>query len=223
VRRGNEGTGEQKKRNVAVHSHLIAYAGLIALLTITPGATTMLIARSVIARGQNAGFAVILGGSVGVYVHAMLSAVGLSLILVRSAQLFEVVKLLGALYLMFLGAQSIRRGLRAPQSLDGSTGRSPGAHSFTEGLVTILLSPETSLFYLTMLPQFFNPGESVLIESLYLATIHALVRIAWYSVLTVFLGRMMVMLRQPRVRQSLELVSGTALVGLGVKIATVRR
>ncbi len=212
-----------KDKSIIMHNHLLAFAGLIAILTITPGATTMLIARSVIARGQNAGFAIILGGSVGVYVHATLSAVGLSLILVRSAQLFEVVKLLGALYLILLGAQSIRRGLGTPRPLDVPDVESPGGRSFTEGLVTILLSPETSLFYLTMLPQFINPGESVLIKAFTLATIHALVRISWYSVLTVFLSRMMEMLRQPRVRQWLELMSGTALVGLGVKVATVRR
>ncbi len=207
-----------------MHSHLLAFAVLIALLTITPGATTMLIARSVIAHGQNAGFGVILGGSVGVYVHATLSAVGLSLILVQSAHLFQIVKLLGALYLIFLGAQSIRRGVRAPRPLEGEVGAgSPGGRSFSEGLITILLSPETSLFYLTMLPQFINPGEPVLIKSFTLATIHVLVRLAWYSLLTVFLGRMMVMLRQPRVRQWLELVSGTALIGLGIKVATVRR
>jgi threonine/homoserine/homoserine lactone efflux protein len=221
--------------------YLFAFVGIVAALTVTPGATTMLIARSVIARGQRAGFRIILGGSAGVYVHATLSALGLSLILVQSAQLFQAIKLFGAAYLIYLGVQSVRRGWRDRSSTDHRAGaihelplqpgcctpshdkHGAGGNSFNEGLITILLSPETSLFYLTILPPFIDPGDSVLVHSLSLATIHVLVRVAWYSLLTLFVGRMVTALRRPRVRQRLELASGIALIGLGIKVATARR
>ncbi len=211
------------------NSHLLAFVGIVAALSITPGATTMLITRSVIARGQHAGFRVILGGTVGVYVHATLSALGLSLILVQSEQAFQAVKLLGAAYLCYLGAQSIRRGWRAPSSAVSvepvplAGGRWAGEGSFTEGLVTLLLSPEASLFYLTILPQFIDPGEPVLVKSFYLATIHVGVRGLWYALFTLFLGRIVRILQQPRVRQGLEILSGVALIGLALRVITAAR
>ncbi len=199
-------------------------------LTVTPGASTMLITRSVIAHGRKAGFFVVLGGCLGVFVHATLSGLGLSLILVQSAKLFEIIKWLGAVYLVFLGGQSIWRGLRQkPNDLPSLNHLAPAIknktewRSFSEGLVTIILSPETSVFYLAILPQFINLGESVLLKSLMLASIHAIIRLLWYSILTVFLAKMTALLKRPRVKRWLELTSGAALVFLGLKIVTERR
>ncbi len=190
----------------------------------------MLITRSVIAHGRKAGFFVVLGGCLGVFVHATLSGLGLSLILVQSAKLFEIIKWLGAVYLVFLGGQSIWRGLRQkPNDLPSLNHLAPAIknktewRSFSEGLVTIILSPETSVFYLAILPQFINLGESVLLKSLMLASIHAIIRLLWYSILTVFLAKMTALLKRPRVKRWLELTSGAALVFLGLKIVTERR
>src|SRR5262249_58557901 len=85
-----------------IDQQVIAFAGIAALLTITPGQDTVLVIRNVIAHGQRAGVLTIVGICCGLFVHATLSAVGLSLILVRSATAFEVVKLLGAAYLIWL-------------------------------------------------------------------------------------------------------------------------
>ncbi|NJM88513.1 MAG: LysE family translocator [Hydrococcus sp. RU_2_2] len=211
-----------------IDTQLIAFIGVVVSLTIIPGATTMLITRSVIARGQSAGFFIIFGSSLGVYVHAILSVLGLSLILVRSAQLFEVVKLLGAFYLVWLGLRSIWCGLRSNNSTSSIepvfiTENITDWKSFSEGLTTMILSPETSVFYLAMLPQFISYDESALTKSFLLASIHILIRISWYSLLTAFFGRITSLLRQPRIKQWIELSSGAALVFLGFKVATAKR
>jgi threonine/homoserine/homoserine lactone efflux protein len=206
------------------------FIGIVVALSITPGATTMLITRNVIAHGYKAGFIVVFGGCIGVFFHATLSALGLSLILVQSARLFETIKLLGALYLIFLGGQSIRRGLRQKPNGPSSLNRralalenKTGWKVFLEGFVTIILSPETSVFYLAILPQFISFGESILLKSFMLASIHAIVRLVWYSTLTVFLARITAMLKRPRMQQWLEITSGATLVFLGLKIAAARR
>ncbi len=206
------------------------FIGIVVALTITPGATTMLITRNVVAHGYKAGFIVVLGGCIGVFFHATLSALGLSLILVQSAKLFEAIKLLGALYLIFLGGQSIWRALRQkPNRLSSLNHRvlmlenKTEWKSFLEGFVTIILSPETSVFYLAILPQFISFGESVLLKSFMLASIHAIVRLVWYSTLTVFLARITAMLKRPRVQQWLEITSGAVLVFLGFRIVTAQR
>ena len=90
-----------------IDQQIIAFAGIAALLTITPGQDTMLVIRNLMAHGQRAGLLTTLGICCGLFVHATLSAVGLSLILVRSATAFEVVKILGAAYLIWLGIQSL--------------------------------------------------------------------------------------------------------------------
>jgi threonine/homoserine/homoserine lactone efflux protein len=78
-----------------IDSQVIAFAGVVAaLLTIMPGADTMLVVRTVMARGQRAGLFATVGICCGLFIHATLSALGLSLILVRSAVAFDVVKIL---------------------------------------------------------------------------------------------------------------------------------
>jgi threonine/homoserine/homoserine lactone efflux protein len=84
-----------------IDHQIIAFAGIAALLTITPGQDTVLVIRNVMAQGQRAGLLTTFGICCGLFVHATLSAAGLSLILLKSATAFEVVKLLGAAYLIW--------------------------------------------------------------------------------------------------------------------------
>src|SRR5829696_2522565 len=142
-----------------IDSQVIAFAGIAALLTVTPGADTMLVIRSVMARGQRAGLMTTLGICCGLLVHGVLSGLGVSLILLRSAMLFEAVKLVGAGYLIHLGAKSLwglRRGLDAVEPPAGQTQavhRRPW-QSFVEGMLNNVLNPKVAVFYLAFLPQF---------------------------------------------------------------------
>ena len=92
---------------------LWAFLLVATLLAVTPGADTLLVARNVLGRGRTAGLATIAGIAAGCFVHAALSAVGVSLILVRSAEAFHALKWGGAAYLIILGIQSIRGWWRA--------------------------------------------------------------------------------------------------------------
>src|SRR5690349_9970309 len=94
-------------------TQLFTFLGIITVLTITPGADTMLVIRNVVARGQRAGYLTALGICSGLFIHATLSALGLSVILVRSATIFEIVKLAGACYLIILGAWSLWQMIRS--------------------------------------------------------------------------------------------------------------
>src|SRR5262245_17039123 len=95
-----------------IDHQVLAFAGIAAILTVTPGADTMLVMRNVLARGRRAGLQTTFGISGGLFIHATLSGLGLSWIVMRSAILFETVKLLGACYLIFLGSQSLRNVIR---------------------------------------------------------------------------------------------------------------
>src|SRR5579885_888200 len=160
-------------------TQLITFLGVITVLTITPGADTMLVIRNVVARGQRSGYMTALGSCSGVFIHATLSALGLSVILLKSAMIFEIVKLAGACYLILLGGWSLWQVIRSgkhPEKAtlfdEQATQTVSGWRSLREGLLTNVLNPKVAIFYLAFLPQFINRGDPVLLKSLLLAGMH---------------------------------------------------
>ena len=207
-------------------SSLLAFFIAVTGLTLIPGATTMLVIRRAMLGGARASLLTIAGGSLGVFVHAIVAALGLSIIFQHSEPLRVIVRWAGAAYLIGLGAKSLwRAGQTSPPAPllvgEGSSVRNSSA--FAEGFVTILLSPETALFYLSALSQFILPNEWVLGQALILASIHALVRIGWYALVAAFVGRMVKLLVQPLVQRSLEGATGALLILFALRTATSRR
>jgi RhtB (resistance to homoserine/threonine) family protein len=211
---------------------ILAFIGVAFILTITPGADTMLVLRSVLTRGQQAGLVAMLGICSGLFIHATFSALGLSLLIVQSATAFEVIKLLGAAYLIFLGSQSLWQALgkRSDTSLEPSQPATMTTlpernkkQSFIEGLVSNILNPKVSVFYLAFLPQFINPGDPVLAKSLLLAVIHFGMGIIWLTLVATLAGRAHALLVQPQVQRKIEAFAGAVLILFGVRLALERR
>src|SRR4051794_37986960 len=133
---------------------VLAFAGVALIITLTPGADTMLIIRNVVAYGRKDGFLTLLGIVSGLFVHATLSALGLSVILMRSAEAFDAVRFIGSCYLIFLGSQSIWKLFR-----DRATQRSQDTTSpqqlpqrvwwrcYVQGLLSNVLNPKVAIFY----------------------------------------------------------------------------
>src|SRR6266478_7834461 len=193
-----------------IDNQVLAFTGIAAILTLTPGADTMLVMRSVFARGRRAGLLTSLGICSGLFFHATLSALGLSLILVRSATAFEIVKLVGAVYLIYLGGQSLwqafRQGARKLSTGEGTVNKQKKEwwQSFLEGLLTNVFNPKVAIFYLAFLPQFISPSDPVLAKSLLLAGIHFMLGLAWLSLVATFLARVRAFLIRPRVQRTIE-------------------
>jgi len=213
-----------------IDPQILAFTGLAALLTLSPGADTMLVIRSVISRGPTAGLLTTAGICSGLFVHASLSAAGLSLILLKSAMAFEVLKTAGACYLLYLGFQSIRqlfqkgRPATGPSGIDtAGNGRKSARRAFMEGMLNNILNPKPAVFYLALLPQFIGPDDPVFLKSLMLAGIHFVMGIVWLSAISLFLGKMRTFLANPRVHRWLEASSGVILIGLGIRLAMEKR
>jgi len=211
----------------------VAFVGIAALLTITPGADMALVAKNVFTRGRSASFATILGICSGLVVHATASALGLSVILARSARAFAAVKWAGALYLLYLGLAALWRAAKGGDSAPAATAggnreveaESPGARwaGYGEGLLTNLLNPKVVLFYLTFLPQFIAPGDPVLRTSLLLASVHILMGLIWLSIYGAALRKLNAAMSRSGFRRALEAATGGLLVALGIRLAFVRR
>jgi threonine/homoserine/homoserine lactone efflux protein len=171
-----------------------------------------------------------LGICSGLFVHATLSALGLSLILVQSATAFEVVKLLGAAYLIFLGGQSIRYALRQRANASAELPQmkiSPGPKSYRqslfEGLLSNVLNPKVSVFYLAFLPQFIQPYDPVLVKSLLLAGIHFVMGIIWLTLVTMLASQVRGLLVRPQVQRKIEAFAGAVLILFGARLALEHR
>jgi threonine/homoserine/homoserine lactone efflux protein len=217
---------------------LLAFIPVALLLALIPGADTALVTRNALALGTRGARWTIIGICTGCLLHATASALGLSAILATSARAYEMVKYVGAAYLVWIGVQGIWQA-RGDGRSDPSTSlavtaaapqpRSPAAplprtgHPFTQGFLTNILNPKVALFYLTFLPQFIPAGAPVLRTSLLLAMIHNLLGFAWLSLYARFVDRLRVALTRPVVKGWIERVTGAALVLLGARLAWSRR
>jgi threonine/homoserine/homoserine lactone efflux protein len=164
-------------------------------------------------------------------VHATLSALGLSVILVRSAFAYEMVKALGACYLIGLGVWTILQARRRPNrpGMDrempkaAASAKKGWRPAFIEGLLNNVLNPKPAIFYLAFLPQFIQPTDPVLLKSLLLAGIHFVIGILWLALLVMLIGKIGMWLTRAGVRQKLEMATGAILIGFGVGLVFERR
>ena len=200
---------------------LLAFIPVALLLTLIPGADTALVTRNALALGPRGARWTIVGIMTGCLLHATASALGLSAILATSARAYEMVKLAGAGYLVWIGVQSIRHARNAEGAAPNVAPR--GGHPFMQGFLTNILNPKVALFYLTFLPQFIPAGAPVLRTSLLLAMIHNALGFAWLSLYARFVDRLRGALTRPVVKGWLERVTGGALVALGARLAWDRR
>jgi RhtB (resistance to homoserine/threonine) family protein len=208
---------------------LLAYLVVVAGLTLSPGADTLLVIRNTLRAGRGAGWATTAGISTGLLAHALLSAAGLSWLVARFPALLPVIQWAGAAYLVWLGVQA----WRAPVSGDAEPeGAGPGGadtqaegatsasrrRAFAEGLLTNLLNPKIVVFYGALLPQFIAPGSPVLATSLLLAGIHVALGCVWLGALAVLVERGRSGLSRPAVQRWFNRVCGCVLVGLGLRM-----
>lgn len=139
-----------------IHNY-IAFLLTGIILNLTPGTDTIYILTRSIAHGRKAGIASALGISTGCLVHISFAAFGLSVILARSAIAFNMVRIAGGAYLIYLGIRALsKRSFSFALSADQNKPRS--VHSiYGQGILTNVLNPKVALFFLSFLPQFVNP------------------------------------------------------------------
>jgi threonine/homoserine/homoserine lactone efflux protein len=128
------------------------------MLNLTPGIDTIYILTKSISGGRRHGIASALGISTGCLVHTVLAALGLSLILLSSAELFFAVKVAGAAYLVFMGVRAILNKKALTPAKEGET-PTKLRKVYVQGIITNVLNPKVALFFLAFLPQFVDPNS----------------------------------------------------------------
>jgi len=192
---------------------------------VTPGPDTALTIRNSLLGGRRAGVATALGVSSGQATWTLATAAGIAALLAASEPAFVAVKLLGAAYLIWLGARSLVAAIggrlqdRSETAARGSLGRRV---AFRQGLFSNLGNPKMAAFFPSLLPQ-FAPHEHAFFVLLGLGFIFSLITLVWLTVYAFAVARAGALLGRPAIRRAIEAVTGAVLVALGVRLATERR
>lgn len=193
---------------------LFAFSLAAAVLTLTPGADTMLVLRTAIVGGTRQGVLAGLGVCTGLFVWGAAAGVGLTAVVLASRVAYDALRVAGAGYLLYLAFCALR-GERGPVHDEPAAARRP----YRRGLLTNVLNPKVGVFYVTFLPQFIPRQASVLACSLLFAAVHALEGVSWLSVVSVLSGRLGRVMRRRRVRRWLDRLSAAVFVGLAARLA----
>ncbi|HXD67653.1 MAG TPA: LysE family translocator [Solirubrobacteraceae bacterium] len=207
--------------------HLLVFIGVAAIVIVIPGPDTAVVTKNVLIHGRRAGFGTSLGVGAGISVWTIAAAVGVASLVRASEVAFTVLKLVGALYLIWLGIQA----LRAARSQTGEeqmtrpwSGSALGVRAgFRQGFLSDLANPKIGIFFTSLLPQFVSSGRPVLLPFLVLGAIFVAMTVVWLLAYTVAAARAAQMLMRPRVRATLDRVTGVVLIGLGLRLAVERR
>ena len=192
--------------------------GLLAVLTLSPGASTALVGAVAAGHGRRAALITTLGIATGIVVHAAASGLGLSVVLAASPEAFMLVKVGGALYLAFLGIRTI---VRSGQRRAGAAPTPSRRDFYARGLLTNLLNPQVAIFYLTFLPQFIRPSEPVLAKSLLFGLSHAGIAVIWFAIYAYGLTTLASRIRSAK--PWIERVSAIVLIGFAVRLLQLSR
>jgi threonine/homoserine/homoserine lactone efflux protein len=198
-----------------------AFLVAITLLTITPGIDTVLVIKNTSRSGGRDGMVTSLGICFGLFVHATFSAVGISAVLLQSAELFLVMKLIGAAYLIWLGIGGLKAAFKSHSGLtiDGSVVRSSSLRqSLKEGFLSNMLNPKTAIFYLAFLPQFIDPQNSPLVQAMTMAGIHFVIAMIWQCGLAGAVSSAKRFFASPVALKWMEGITGSVLIFLGSKL-----
>ena len=188
-------------------------------LAASPGPDSLLIVRNTLIEGRRIGFMTLLGNRIGLCAHLAAAIAGLSVALQNSPALYLGVRLLGAAYLVYLGASKlVSRARQAPSSaVAGPELGMSSAMAVRQGMLNNLLNPKVSLFFLSLFPQFAT-GDLLSRSPVAVAAVFLAGNTLWYVLLVQLVGLRWLRERLQRFQAALDLVFALIFVGLGTGI-----
>ena len=204
----------------------LAFLGVCALVICTPGPDTALTIRNSIVGGRRGGVHTAAGIAAGQLVWTVAASIGIAGLLQASQPAFVALKIVGAAYLMFLGAQSIMAAVRdRPNKAEReirSTELGPWS-PLRQGFISNLANPKMAVFFLSLLPQFVQAPSGTFAALIPLGLVFCLMTFGWLSIYAFALDRIGPLLQRSRVRRILDAITGTVLVAFGFRLATQTR
>jgi threonine/homoserine/homoserine lactone efflux protein len=199
--------------------HLLAFAGVAAVIIATPGPDTALTIRNTLVGGRACGVSTAVGVACGQAVWALCTAAGVATLLRASQPAFLALRLAGAAYLVYLGGRALADAIRGRRVEHGS-GRA-GRRAWRQGLLSNLGNPKMAVFFVSLLPPFAG-GSPSFVELLALGLLFAVMTLCWLAAYAVVVAKAGDFLRRTGIRRALDALTGTVLVGVGLRLAAER-
>ncbi len=193
----------------------LAFAAASAVLLIIPGPTVLTVISYSIAQGRRASVPVVAGVTLGDSTALFVSLVGLGALLAASAVMFTVIKLIGGLYLLYLGVRMLRAGITVTEM---ATRTAPDSRRrlFLNTYLVTAFNPKSIMFFVAFLPQFVNYAADVTPQLWLLAVTFVTMAMLNSSVYSIFAASANRLLASPRAQRRLNLTGGSLLSAAGV-------
>lgn len=201
---------------------LVSFFGVSLVLGVSPGPDNIYVLLHSAAHGRRAGMLVVLGLCTGILLHTAAVALGLAALFAASSTAFDVLRLLGAAYLLWLAWQS----LRSPtQQLSAAGNELSGRHSYLRGILMNVSNPKVVLFFLAFLPQFTDPGRGpVWLQILGLGGVFILATLIVFGAIAGFAGSLSALLgRSARLQRALHWGAAVIFIALALRLVTAQR
>jgi threonine/homoserine/homoserine lactone efflux protein len=208
-----------------VPSHFLVFVGIVVAIALLPGPDTAVVTKNALIHGREAALGTAVGVNVGLSIWTLATAAGVAAVLRSSAVVYDTLRLVGALYLIWIGARALwdsrrPRGEGAPpavsaRSIDGRGG-------FRQGVISNLANPKVGIFFTSLLPQFVSPHGSALLQMLLLGATFVAFNVVWMCSYALAAVRLSDVLSRARVKATIDRFTGVVLVGVGLRLALER-
>jgi len=205
---------------------LAGFVALAIVVIVTPGPDTALTIRNTLVGGRPAGIATAIGVALGQATWSLATSIGVAALLVAAEPAFAALKLAGAAYLIYLGAQSLWsafRGRGAHLTLERGVARVPTATALRQGVLSNLTNPKMAVFFPSLLPQFVATDAPPFLAIFALGILFCSMTLAWLTAYSFAVARAGDVLRRSAVRRGIEAVTGAVLIAFGIRVAAGSR
>ena len=198
-------------------AQLFLYFGALVILFLTPGPVWIAIIARTVSGGVKSGLSLVLGVSLGDLLWPIIAYFGLGLLISLYSDIFILVRYMAAIILVIMGIQTILASTKGIKANDDLT-KSGFFAGFTAGLIAVTANPKATLFYLTLLPSFFNFGEIGLTDLVIISGTSFAVPMLGNVLMILFLAKAKTFLSSPSAVRVTNIVSGILLVVVGIVI-----
>src|SRR3954454_22844709 len=205
-----------------INTNFWLFLAAACLIAAVPGPGIFYVAARTLSEGRASGFASTVGTALGGLVHVVAGSLGISAIILASAELFAAVKFVGALYLVWLGIRTFRS---AGRTLSFDSEPVGDKRAFRDGVLVEALNPKTAAFFLAFIPQFLDPaGGAPALQFMMLGLISVTLNtLADFVVVAMAATAQAGLVRRPHLFQRLRQGSGLFIAGLGISLAVAQR
>lgn len=206
---------------------ILTFTTISFLLVISPGPNGVLFLKTVPMYGKKNGMINLIGILSATYIHGIISFLGLSAIILSSANLFMIIKILGALYLLYLGIKSLQSVLKkdiTKKDLENQIIKEKNRKnsvSFIEGFLTQILNPKVSMFYLAVFPHLINFKTANFSEIFILTSIHVSIIFIWFTLFIYLLGKTTKAFESNAIKNIVQSLTGTVFIYLSYKLLNI--